>query len=168
MGYFTGELLERKVVEYEFTELHDILASIANGSSDVFWPAEGYAYSIIPAYLESARIVLYSMLHHHKLKKQFMVKTNYSNHTVFINKKIITRTTRGYKAETPTKRTSSIFVPSACEVPGFTDSGSRRPPLQDVPAVPENLDDLFREDITLDTPVGAAVAHNGTAGKEEA
>jgi hypothetical protein len=154
MGYFIGELLKRKVVEYEFTELHGILASIADGS-EVFWPAEGYAYSIIPAYLESARIVLYSMLHHHRLKKQFVVKTNYSNHTVFINKKIVIRTARSYKAEPATKRASSIFIPSASNAPG----GGKRASLQDVPAVPEDLDGLMAEDITLDTPVG----NTGTA-----
>ena len=147
MGYFTGPLLEQKVAEYELEDLDQKLAGIADGS-DTSWPDGGYGIPAVPAYLESARIVLYSMLHHYKIKKQFVVKADYYNFVIYIDKKKLP-IDRGsvYASSSIRKRAGALFIPSA------TDTGHRSS-LQDIPAVPEDLDGLMAEDITLDTPVG--------------
>lgn len=145
MGYFIGALLERKVEEYDLGDLHQKLASIADGS-DTDWPAGGYGIPAIPAYLESTRIVLYSMLHYHGLKHRFTVKTNYSTFVIYIDQKGPAKRTSAAGAGTAAaKRTGSIFV-SGDDTPGFS---ARRASLQDVPAVPEDLSDVFSEDLTL-------------------
>lgn len=153
MGYFTGQLLKRKIEEYELEDLDQKLAGIANGS-DGSWPDGGYGVPVIPAYLESTRIVLYSMLHYYKVKKQFTVKADYHNFVVYIDKK---KSPIGvgsvYASSSIRKRSGDIFIPSV------TDAGHRHS-LQDVPAVSEDLGSLFREDITLDTPVGSAAVDN--------
>lgn len=70
MSYFTGFNLDRKVQEYELTDLDTALRSTADGQP---WSGD-VTLSIDPAFLESLRTVVYSLLHHYGLKGQFIVK----------------------------------------------------------------------------------------------
>jgi len=155
MAYFTGPLLERKVQEYALEELDTKLAAIAAGTDDS-WPTGGFLFPASPEIIEATRIVLYSVLHSHGLKDRFIVRVRYATNMISVDMK---------NAPGQQKRVRAMYTDSFS--PATTGHFSS-PSFSEVPAVSENLDDLFREDITLDTPVGAAVAHNGTSGKEEA
>ena len=158
MAYFTGTLLDRKVDEYDLSIIDAKLASLADGTDDT-WPPGGYIVEAQPTILEATRIVLYSMLHNYRLKPRFTVRIDYEGSVIKIDLKAPARGSTGLANTGVKRRHGDIAIAS-----GSTHS-SYRQSLQDVPAVPENLDNLWDENITLDTPVGAL--HTGTE-KEEA
>lgn len=135
MAYFTGPLLERKVQEYALEELDAKLAGIANGTDDT-WPTGGFLFPATPDIIESTRIVIYSILHSHQLKEKFIIRVRYATNMISVDQK---------NAPGSQKRVRAMYTDSFSPAA----SGSHRLSMQDVPAVPEDLSDVFSEDLSF-------------------
>ena len=84
MAYFTGHNLVRKVREYDLEELDDALQVFTDSG---YWPGELEAEADT-SLLEPMRVVMYSLLHKHGIKEQFVVKVKWAARLLTIDLKM--------------------------------------------------------------------------------